>query len=408
MLKKYPRLLTALALASASLLPNAAMALSVGEAQVLSSLSQPLRAQIDLQGVRDLGPDELKVRLASPEAYKKAGIERDGAVLALKFDTTLNAKGQSLIRVTTTRPITEPYLNFLVEVISPDGLQLREYSLLIDPPNYAFANPAPVSAPIASVAPAVKRTAPVAPSAVAAAPAARPAAPAPASNVAAASQSSDAPVAGGQYRTRNNDRLWDIAQSIRGDASPQQAMLAIQRLNPDAFSNGNINRMKSAQTLQLPNREQLHATERAEALVQTQQQQQNWKGEAVAQLDARKRNEAGDAPAVQAASDKLSLVGEQGSSRAEHKDGAKGSKAAAKKEADNRLALAQEELAQSRREGEELSSRVVDLQSQLDKLQRLIALKDSQLAELTARLAELNKAADANGDLAQVQPTASR
>ncbi len=408
MLKKYPRLLTALALASASLLPGAAMALSVGEAQVLSSLSQPLRAQIDLQGVRDLGPDELKVRLASPEAYKKAGIERDGAVLALKFDTTLNAKGQSLIRVTTTRPITEPYLNFLVEVISPDGLQLREYSLLIDPPNYAFAAPAPVSAPIASAAPAVKRTAPVAPSAVAAAPAARPAAPAPASNVAAASQSSDAPVAGGQYRTRNNDRLWDIAQSIRGDASPQQAMLAIQRLNPDAFSNGNINRMKSAQTLQLPSREQLHATERAEALVQTQQQQQNWKGEAVAQLDARKRNEAGDAPAVQAASDKLSLVGEQGSSRAEHKDGAKGSKAAAKKEADNRLALAQEELAQSRREGEELSSRVADLQSQLDKLQRLIALKDSQLAELTARLAELNKAADANGDLAQVQPTANR
>ncbi len=409
MLKKYPRLLTALALASASLLPNAAMALSVGEAQVLSSLSQPLRAQIDLQGVRDLGPDELKVRLASPEAYKKAGIERDGAVLALKFDTTLNAKGQSLIRVTTTRPITEPYLNFLVEVVSPDGLQLREYSLLIDPPNYAFAAPAPVSAPVASIAPAVKRTAPVAPSAVAAAPTARPAAPAPTTNVAAAaSQGNDTPVAGGQYRTRNNDRLWDIAQSIRGDASPQQAMLAIQRLNPDAFSNGNINRMKSAQTLQLPNREQLHATERAEALAQTQQQQQNWKGEAVAQLDARKRNEAGDAPAEQAASDKLSLVGEQGSSRAEHKDGAKGSKAATKKEADNRLALAQEELAQSRREGEELSSRVADLQSQLEKLQRLIALKDSQLAELTARLAELNKAAETSGDLTQVQPTASR
>jgi pilus assembly protein FimV len=386
MLKKYPRLLTALALASAALLPNTAHALAVGEAQVLSSLSQPLRAQIDLQGVRDLGPEELKVRLASPEAFKKAGIERDGAVLSLKFDTTLNAKGQSMIRVTSSRPITEPYLNFLVEVVSPDGLQLREYSLLIDPPNYAFAAPAPVSAPVAAVAPAVKAQAPIAapaPTVASRAPVASP----------AAEKISEGPVAGGQYRTRNNDRLWDIAQTIRGDASPHQAMLAIQRLNPEAFSNGDINRMKSAQTLQLPNREQLHATGRSEAL---------------AQLDARKRSEAGSAPAAQAASDKLSLVGEAGAGRAEHKDGAKGSKAAAKQEADNRLALAQEELAQARREGEELSSRVADLQSQLDKLQRLIVLKDSQLAELTARLAKLNNEGEPQGELAQVQPTASR
>lgn len=388
MLKKYPRLLTALALASTALLPNAALALAVGEAQVLSSLSQPLRAQIDLQGVRDLGPEELKVRLASPEAFKKAGIERDGAVLALQFDTTLNAKGQSMIRVTTSRPITEPYLNFLVEVISPDGLQLREYSLLIDPPNYAFAAPAPVSAPVAAVAPAVKAQAPVAAPAVAPAPArsAQPVA-------ATAGQAGEGPVAGGQYRTRNNDRLWDIAQSIRGDASPHQAMLAIQRLNPAAFSKGDINRLKTAQTLQLPNREQLHATDR---------------GEALAQLDARKRSEAGSAPAAQKASDTLSLVGEQGSGRAEHKDGAKGNQMAAKQEAENRLAVTQEQLAQSRREGEELSSRVADLQSQLDKLQRLIVLKDSQLAELTARLAKLDGEAEAKGELAQVQPTASR
>src|SRR6218665_3622694 len=200
MLKKYPRLLTALALASASLLPNAALALSVGEATVLSNLSQPLRAQIELQGVRDLGPEELKVRLASPEAFKKAGIERDSAVLALKFDTQLNAKGQSLIRITSSKPISEPYLNFLVEVISPDGLQLREYSLLIDPPNYAYAPPVMPAAPVVRAAPLAK-----APVAAASAPvSAAPAAPA---KVASATPSADAPVAGGQYRTRNNERL---------------------------------------------------------------------------------------------------------------------------------------------------------------------------------------------------------
>lgn len=54
----------------------------------------------------------------------------------------------------------------------------------------------------------------------------------------------------------------------------------------------------------------------------------------------------------------------------------------------DKLAVAEESLDTSRRNNEELKSRMTDLQSQLDKLQRLIQLKNDQLARLEAQGAE--------------------
>ena len=50
----------------------------------------------------------------------------------------------------------------------------------------------------------------------------------------------------------------------------------------------------------------------------------------------------------------------------------------------NKLAVTQESLDTTRRDNAELKSRMTDLQSQLDKLQRLIELKNNQLAKLQA------------------------
>ncbi|NNG65594.1 peptidoglycan-binding protein, partial [Pseudomonas fragi] len=50
----------------------------------------------------------------------------------------------------------------------------------------------------------------------------------------------------------------------------------------------------------------------------------------------------------------------------------------------DKLATTQEGLDSARRENAELQSRMQDLQSQLDKLQRLIELKNNQLAKLQA------------------------
>ena len=369
------RLLLALAVASTSSLSVPAWALGIGEVQVQSALSQPLRAQIPLSDVGDLSAGEVLVRLASAEEYQKAGIERRQFLGDLQFSPELRAAGGSVIRVTSRQPVREPYLNLLLEVTWPNGRQLREFNLLLDPPSYSFQTPV--------IAPAVAST--PRPQAQAASPQ-------------APSVSSSGPQPGGQYQTRDNDRLWDIARAIRGpQATPQQAMLAIQRLNPQAFDGGNINRLKRNQPLQLPTAEQMQQHSASEALAQVEQQHQNWRAPsapalAPAQMDATRRTAAAAVPASVVKGDTLSLVGASTAKGAA--DAAQGKdQAGASKALREQLALTQEGLDQARREREELNSRIADLQSQLEKLQRLVQLKDSQLAQLQARLAETDKVA---------------
>lgn len=367
-----------LAIAAASALSSGmAHALGLGEVTLQSSLNQPLVAEIELLEVRDLASNEVIPSLASPEEFVKAGVDRQYFLTDLKFTPVLKPNGKSVIRVTSSKAVREPYLNFLVEVLWPNGRLLREYTLLLDPPLYspqttvAAAPQLPIAAPAPrpSVAPA-----PV-PRSAAPAPAPRPAAPAPASRS----------ISGNEYRTTANDTLWEIAQRVGGGSSVNQTMLAIQDLNPDAFIGGNINRMKSGQVLRLPDEQQIRSRSNAEAVAQVAEQNAAWReGRAVAsrQLDATRRTTAGSAPATAESADSLKLVAaEAGQSTRGSDTGSANSKALADK-----LAVTQESLDSTRRENAELQSRVGDLQSQLDKLQRLVELKDSQLAKLQADL----------------------
>ncbi|MFG9466167.1 motility hub landmark protein FimV [Pseudomonas paraeruginosa] len=360
------------AIAAASVLTSGmAHGLGLGEITLKSALNQPLDAEIELLEVRDLSSGEVIPSLASPEEFSKAGVDRLYYLTDLKFTPVVKPNGKSVIRVTSSKPVQEPYLNFLVQVLWPNGRLLREYTVLLDPPLYspqaaASAPQAPVSAPRASSAPRA------------------PQAPAPVRTT--------APVGSETYRTVSNDTLWEIAQRNRTDrVSVPQAMLAFQELNPGAFVDGNINRLKSGQVLRIPTEQQMLERSPREALSQVQAQNQSWRGSrnpaaasaGARQLDATQRSAAGSAPAKVDAPDNLRLVSGEGKAS---KGADKGGKGDSKAIADT-LAVTKESLDSTRRENEELQSRMQDLQSQLDKLQKLIQLKDAQLAKLQGQLA---------------------
>ncbi|WP_137885405.1 FimV/HubP family polar landmark protein [Pseudomonas sp. 2FE] len=378
-----------LAIAAASALTSGvAQALGLGEVTLKSALNQPLVAEIELVEVRDLASNEVIPNLASPEEFNKAGVDRQYFLTDLKFTPVLKPNGKSVIRVTSSKPVREPYLNFLVEVLWPSGRVLREYTLLLDPPLYspqtaaAAAPQLPVAAPAPRplAAPAPRPAAPVA-----TAPISRPAAP-----VAPPAPVATSKLEGNEYKTTSSDTLWDIAQRVRAGGSAHQAMLAIQDLNPNAFVDGNINRLKSGQVLRLPDEQQIKSRAQSEAIAQVSEQNAAWReGRSLAaagtrQLDATKRSAAGAAPAQAESKDSLKLVSaEAGKATAGSDKGASGDS----KALNDKLAVTKESLDSSRRENDELKSRMGDLQSQLDKLQRLIQLKDSQLAKLQADLA---------------------
>jgi pilus assembly protein FimV len=343
-----------LAIAAASALSSGmAHALGLGELTLKSTLNQPLVAEIELLDVKDLTAAEVVPSLASPDDFAKAGVDRQAFLNDLTFTPVLNASGKSILRVTSSKPLTEPMVKFLVQVMWPNGRLLRDYSVLLDPSKFspqtanAAAQPAPTQTVTAPVTGATKPA---------------------------------------QYTTTPRDTLWEIAAKARNGGSVQQTMLAIQALNPDAFIGGNINRLKTGQVLRLPDQAQSTNLAQPKAIAEVAAQNTAWRqgrryvakpGAGQQQLDATKRAR-GEGTSSKAAKDTLSLV-----SAGTGKGLGKGAAGDAKN-LSNKLAVTQESLDTTRRDNAELKSRMTDLQSQMDKLQRLIELKNNQLAKLQA------------------------
>ncbi|MET3054940.1 MULTISPECIES: FimV/HubP family polar landmark protein [Pseudomonas] len=325
-----------LAIAAASALSSGmAHALGLGELTLKSAQNQPLDAEIELLDVRDLTAAEVAPSLAPAEEFAKAGIERQAYLNDLTFTPVINPNGKSVLRVTSSQPLPAPMVKFMVQVMWPSGRLLRDYSVLV---NQAAL---PGAKPQAAIAPAVSAPA--------------------------------------NYTTVRRDTLWEIASKARQGGSVQQAMLAIQALNPDAFINGNINLLKTGQVLRLPDQQQVMSIPQGEAVTEVAEQYAAWRqgrrlGPRARQLDATRRTGTEATPAQIANQDNLRLVAP--SSKTAAGDG---------KAVSDKLALAQESLDTTRRDNAELKSRMSDLQSQLDKLERLIALKNDQLARLEAQ-----------------------
>ena len=219
-----------LTIASGSVLYSGmAPALGLGEITINSALNQPLEAEIELLEVGDLTESEMRIALASPEAFMRAGVDRTSFLDDLRF-TTLLRGNKSVIRVVSRRPVQEPYLNFVVEMARPSGRLLREYTLLIDPPGSLADRPqaAGFQRSVEAVQPRMQL--PVVNT------------PPPA-------------VQGNTYTVVSGDSLWMIARRLQSAGSQVALpllMADIHSLNPQAFVGGDVDRLISGATLLLP------------------------------------------------------------------------------------------------------------------------------------------------------------
>ncbi|MGI9273822.1 MAG: FimV/HubP family polar landmark protein [Endozoicomonas sp.] len=375
-------------------------ALGLGEVRLNSSLNQPLDANIELLQVRDLTRNEILPNLASRTDFLRAAVDRPYSLSGLKFKTEISPNGTGYIRVTSTRPIQEPFLNFLLEVHWPSGRLLREYTLLLDPPTFS-EQPAQAVRPAttapygnasdrpASQNPFDKRgsqsylPAPEQPY--------RPE-PEPRSQQSQSVQrqveparivtSAPEPARQERYQVQPNENLWSIARSVRpgGDLSIQQTMLAIQRKNPEAFIRDNINLLKQGQVLRVPEREEVAAIPARDAIREVERQNSDWQA-TLEQLDATRITRTEESPQGEAPSGKLSIVGTD-SSAGEGQDLGGGTSSAKTDALEGELALTREKLDELSRENEELKSRLKDLDEQIATLKRLITLKDDQLTTM--------------------------
>ncbi|MEO1036927.1 MAG: FimV/HubP family polar landmark protein [Pseudomonadota bacterium] len=317
-----------------------ARALGLGDIELRSALNEPLDAEIELLSVTSEELRSLEVFLAPAATFTRYGLDRPVYLTRIRFDITRTNDG-AVVRLTSDAPITEPFVTMLVEANWSRGRLLREYTVLLDPPVFAER---------ATMAPAPQRTA----------------APRQSGGTVRRPAPADAPAPrrqrtfdGDAYVVQRNDTLWEIAERVRpaNDLSTNQVMLALFDANRGAFG-GNINLVSAGATLRIPSADEMRGRTRGDALSEVRRQNANWRP-------------TGPATAQQNGTLRLVPVDDAGTTGGLASDRTGGSS------------------------GASTSGDVAALQDQLAESERLLAVRDRELAELRARLAAIETGADA-------------
>ena len=114
-----------------------AYALGLGRLAVQSALGETLRAEIDISSITPEEASNLKVRVASPETYRAAGVDYNTVLPSTAITLARRPDGRSYLRLTSDRPVQEPFVDVILELSWSSGRLVREYTLLFDPPNSA-------------------------------------------------------------------------------------------------------------------------------------------------------------------------------------------------------------------------------------------------------------------------------
>jgi pilus assembly protein FimV len=249
---------TAAAFAAAALLgvyaPNAG-ALALGRVTVQSALGEPLNAEIDIPEINADEVSSLRAVIASPDAFKAAGLEYNPALADIKITLEKRNDGRYFLRLKSARPINEPFIDLLLDSSWSSGRVVRDYTMLFDPPSMR-SNQQPLSAQVAPGAPRA-----------AIAPSAAPLPPAQSARTPSRSETARAPAAtstpatpsgeGKQVTVKAGDTAGKIASANKPPTvSLDQMLVAMLRANPDAFARGNVNRLRAGAVLEVPSAEQ--------------------------------------------------------------------------------------------------------------------------------------------------------
>lgn len=339
--------------------PITAQPLGIGDIELHSALNQKLNAEIRLHLAPGENPADISVRLAPPEKFDKAGVPWNYFLSKINFKTVEQANGSVVIKVTSNETLTEPFLDFLMEVSWPQGSQFREFTVLLDPPA-DYHQPILPSAASSTIQATPIKTTPVKRTAES-----RPVKQRAVSRVAASNITPQTPTDGEYGPTQKADNLWNIAKQLGSErgVSTHKMMTALFHANPDAFLEGNMDILKTDAVLKIPVTEAILGGKAASS---EQKAAQKAPTLATKTVDASKALEL-EAP-IEAKVAGTAQIDER--SKPGDKTGITGD-------------ISEEGVDLGK--GLELQDRIDQLEQQLNMMQQLVALKDQQLAALQGK-----------------------
>jgi pilus assembly protein FimV len=371
-----------------------ASALGLGELQLQSFLNEPLDAQVELLDLRELTVDDIRVRLAGVDDFDRLGVERSYFLTSIQFEIDTD---EGVIRLMTEEPVLEPYLDLIIEARWPTGRLLREYTVLVDPP--AFRTERVTVSASERVRELEQRDAPEPEPEPE--PARRPdgvalresdLAPGEMPERAFSAQTSSTPAPGSRYMVRRDETLWQIASAGKpAGVAVQQAMLDIQRLNPEAFIDGNINRIKAGYIIYLPDAGEISSDDLARALDEVRAQNRAFESRSVTPgvtAAATLRVSAEEAPA----DDEPTDAGISGATATPPTLEPMPDAAEARVTGVADTPPGTEAPAATGAVDAQMAAQLQEMAERLDTLEQIVALKDEQIATLEQALREAREA----------------
>ena len=396
-----------------ALMPISVFAAGLGKLNVMSGLGEPLKADIELISVTPEELSGISASIASQEAYATQGIEKPASHNSIKVSIAKNAAGAPILKLNSAGPISEPFLDMLIQVDWSSGRLLREYTVLLDPPGYtgeADNNAQTAQAPIVSTkaqnqtehnAAAISASqnhqlsdgAPVR-TPITTKKASKHIKAIPADKV-ADSETAATEAAGQDYTTQRGDSLAKVAREMKPEGvSLEQMLIGLYQTNPNAFQDDNMNRLKVGQILRQPSQETLNAISHGEAKKEIKVQTANWNTYRNKLAGMVAESSAVDAEASsQSAGGKIKSAAEDKSAPAVtgSKDVVRlstGDAVAIKADSTNvkalqdKIATLQEEATAREKSVKEAQERTASLDKQIADMQKLLAMKNGAMSDL--------------------------
>jgi pilus assembly protein FimV len=255
------------------LFPLTGFTLQLGKIVVTSSQGQPLNAEIDMMLTPGEDTSKLQTSIASKENYEAQGIERLAIHNNISVELLKNEKGLTVLKLKSTQPVPDPFLDLLIQVDSAKGRNYREYTVLLDPPETPIIQQEKIIA--------VDKTNPV-----------------PVIEKKEIREIAERPKVLPEKEVKNNTKLIDKSKSLSApsksiivkpadtiykiarenkiaDITTEQMVIGIFNLNELAFTEKNINGLEVGQKIVLPTKDDFinlsHAKAMAEIKIQTAQ-----------------------------------------------------------------------------------------------------------------------------------------
>ncbi len=268
-MRNFTKTLVAVSLLTAT----SAYPLGIGGIKLHSALNQNLNAEIALVTSGET-PEDISVKLASPAKFDEAGIPWSYFLSKIKFSTSVKPNGSVVIKLSSNEALKEPFLNFLLEVSWPKGSLYREFTVLVDPPATYKQAVVPVISQNVEEKPKVQYRQNVETSVPKFAP---------------SDKFADNEPVTDYGPVRKRDTLWGIASRVKTqDVSVAQMAMAIYEANPDAFAKPNVNHLIAGKNLKIPDSQTILKLSQVEALRQFKQHKRDWREQQALEQQARK------------------------------------------------------------------------------------------------------------------------